>query len=76
MAHPKGATRCESPPQRRALTGFIGRKAQSDTIPARLSGLSDEHVNRTPEDVAWADFGTLGSYLEQLRQVSDAAFRG
>jgi hypothetical protein len=59
----------------RALATFVARKTEIDTILARLAGLSDDHFNRTPEDVTWADVGTLGSYLEQLRRVSDAAFQ-
>jgi hypothetical protein len=27
-----------------------------------------------PDEITWGDVGTLGSYLEGLRQVSDAAF--
>lgn len=58
-----------------ALAAFITRKTEIDTILARLTRLSDEHFNRTPEDVSWADVGTLGGYLEQLRRVSNAAFQ-
>lgn len=58
-----------------ALAAFITRKTEIDTILARLTGLSDEHFNRTPEDVTWADVGTLSGYVKGLREVSDAAFR-
>jgi hypothetical protein len=37
--------------------------------------LSAEHFNRAPDDVTWADVGTLGGYLKGLREVSDAAFQ-
>jgi hypothetical protein len=59
---------------RQTLNAFIARKAEIDSILARLSALSDEHFNTAPEDVTWADVSTLGSYLSGLRRVSDAAF--
>jgi hypothetical protein len=36
--------------------------------------LSAEHFNRAPDDVTWADAGTLTGYVKGLREVSDAAF--
>jgi hypothetical protein len=57
-----------------ALTAYITRKAAFDTILARLTALSAEHFNTSPDDVTWADVGTLGSYLDSLRRISDAAF--
>lgn len=57
-----------------ALAAFIARKAEIDAILTRLSALSDEHFNIAPEDVTWADVTTLGSHLDGLRRVSDAAF--
>jgi hypothetical protein len=63
-----------SPDNSGALGAFIARKTEIDTILARLAALSAEHFNRAPEDVSWADVGTLGRYLEGLREVADAAF--
>ena len=57
-----------------AVTAFIARKAEIDTILARLTAPSGEHFDTKPDDVTWAHVGTLGSYLEGLRGVSDAAF--
>ena len=56
------------------LAAFIARKAEIDTILARLAALSAEHFNCAPDEITWADVGTLDSYLERLREVSDAAF--
>jgi hypothetical protein len=58
-----------------ALAAFVARKAEIDTILTRLAALSAKHFNCTPDEIAWADVGTLGSYLERLREVSDAAFQ-
>jgi hypothetical protein len=57
-----------------ALNAFITRKAEIDTLLTRLTALSAEHFNHTPDSITWADVASLGSYLERLRQVSDAAF--
>ena len=64
----------KAPNNARTLAVFIARKAEIDTILARLTALSAEHFNCTPDEITWADVGTLGSYLERLRQTSDAAF--
>ena len=57
-----------------ALAAFIARKNEIDTILGRLATLSVNHFNRAPDDVLWADVGTLSGYLKGLREVSDAAF--
>jgi hypothetical protein len=57
-----------------ALAAFVARKIEIDTILAGLVALSADHFNCAPDEVTWADVGTLSSNLEGLRQVSDAAF--
>ncbi len=57
-----------------ALAAFIARKAEIDTILARLTALSSDHFSCEPETVTWADVGTLANYLKGLREISDAAF--
>ena len=64
----------QTPDNRDALSSFIARKQEIDTILARLTRLSNEHFNLAPDDVSWDDVGTLGCYLDGLRRVSDAAF--
>jgi hypothetical protein len=64
----------KSPDNSEALATFLARKTEIDTIVGRLVALSAEHFNRAPDDVSWADVGTLGGYLKGLREVSDAAF--
>jgi hypothetical protein len=58
----------------RAATTFIARKSEIDAILARLVRLSTVHFNRAPADVIWTDVGTMGSYVEVPRRVSNAAF--
>jgi hypothetical protein len=62
--HQYGATPMREPANdSTALATFIARKAEIDTILARLTPLSGEHFNRAPDTVSWGDAGTLGSYL-------------
>jgi hypothetical protein len=42
---------------------------------ARLQSLSDDHFNVQPEELTWADVGTLEHYAELLRRITDCAFR-
>ena len=57
-----------------ALAAFIAHKAEIDTILARLVALSADHFNQAPDDITWANVGTVGSYRDGLRKVSSAAF--
>jgi hypothetical protein len=57
-----------------ALAAFITRKSKIDMILARLTALSGDNFNCSPDAVNWAVVGTLGSYRERLRQVSDTVF--
>lgn len=41
---------------------------------ARLQALSDEHFHCHPDEINWADVGTLGHYAELLRRITDCAF--
>jgi hypothetical protein len=64
----------KAPNNSAALAACLTRKAEIDMIPARLAALSAEHFDCAPDKITRADVGTLGSYPERLREVSDAAF--
>ncbi len=57
-----------------ALAAFIGKKAEIDTMLARLQGLSDDHFNCHPDEVGWAMVGTLEHYASLLKRITDSAF--
>lgn len=57
-----------------ALAAFIGRKAEIDTMLARLAALSGDHFNASPEEVNWGHVGTLEHYASLLCQITDSAF--
>lgn len=57
-----------------ALAVFLGKKAEIDTMLARLAALSDDHFNASPDAVNWGHVGTLEHYASLLRQITDSAF--
>jgi hypothetical protein len=58
----------------KALAAFMARKAEIDTMLARLQGLSDEHFNTSPDEINWGYVGTLAHYATKLREITDSAF--
>ncbi|MTW18338.1 hypothetical protein GJ689_19230 [Rhodoplanes serenus] len=59
----------------KALDAFIARKAEIDTMLARLQALSDEHFEVHPDEVHWGHVGTLADYAELLKRITDSAFK-
>jgi hypothetical protein len=57
-----------------ALAAFVSRKAEIDTMLARLKALSDDHFGYSPDEVTWDHVGTLGYYAELLKRITDQAF--
>ena len=57
------------------LDAFIAKKAEIDTMLARLQTLSDEHFNWNPDEIDWGHVGTLGHYAELLKRITDSAFK-
>ena len=59
----------------KAITAFLGKKAEIDGMLARLASLSDDHFETHPDEINWGDVGTLNHYASLLRQITDSAFR-
>ena len=57
-----------------ALAAFVSKKAEIDAMLTRLQTLSDDHFGYAPDEVTWAHVGTLGSYAELLKRITDQAF--
>lgn len=57
-----------------ALNKFIATKAEIDAALARLTALSAEHFNASPDEVDWGHVGTINHYAGLLNQITDAAF--
>ena len=61
--------------RRNALDAYMARKAEIDTMLARLKALSDDHFNVGPDEVDWGHVGTLAHYAELLKRITDSAFK-
>lgn len=59
---------------RKAIDAFIAAKLQIDDMLERLKALSDDHFNTNPDEINWADVGTLDHYRAKLREICDSAF--
>lgn len=57
-----------------ALTAFIAKKAEIDTMLARLQTFSEDYFGADPERLNWADVGSLEYKANLLKQISDFAF--
>ena len=58
-----------------AVDAFLAKKAEVDTMLARLVNLSAHHFNTDPGTLHWGHVGNLEFYASQFRRVTDAAFR-
>jgi len=59
----------------KALATFMTRKAEIDTMLARLQTLSDEHFNANPDEIHWGHAGDLSDMAKTLREICDRAFQ-
>ena len=58
-----------------AVEAFLAKKAEIDTMLARLTALSAEHFKTEPETLHWGHVGNLEFYASLLKRVTDSAFR-
>ncbi len=65
----------DRPDNSKALDAFIAKKIEIDEMLERLTALSAEHFNVHPDEVHWGHVGTLQSYADLLRRISDSAFK-
>ena len=59
----------------KALAAFLTRKAEIDTLLARLQTLSDEHFEASPDEIHWGHVGDLADISKNLREICDRAFQ-
>ena len=71
----KARTRTAQSNEDALAAAFVSRKAEIDTMLARLQALSDDHFGYSPDDITWDHVGTLGYYAELLKRVTDSAFK-
>ena len=58
----------------KAITAFLGKKAEIDAMLERLTALSDDHFDTHPDEINWGHVGTLNHYRAKLREITDSAF--
>ena len=58
-----------------ALAAFVSRKAEIDTMLARLRALSDDHFGYSPDEITWSHAEGLAHYAELLKRITDSAFK-
>ncbi|WP_065091487.1 hypothetical protein [Rhizobium leucaenae] len=59
----------------KALNAFMAKKAEIDAMLARLAALSEDHFGAAPDSIHWGHVGDLAHYAEQLKNITDSAFR-
>jgi hypothetical protein len=57
-----------------ALAAFVSKKAEIDTMLARLQKLSDDHFGYGPHEITWSHAEGLAHYAELLKRITDQAF--
>jgi hypothetical protein len=58
-----------------ALAAFVARKAEIDTMLARLQALSDDHFGLGPDEVTWGHVALLDDYAGLLKRITERAFK-
>jgi len=58
-----------------AVDAFLAAKAEIDAMLKRLTDFSADHFGASPDEVNWGHVGTLRYYCDQLRTITDAAFK-
>ena len=52
----------------------MARKAEIEAMLARLTALSADHFETSPDEINWGHVGNLSHYASLLRQITDMAF--
>jgi hypothetical protein len=58
-----------------ALAAFVARKAEIDTMLARIQALSDDHFGLGPDEVTWGHVALLDDYAELLKRITERALK-
>jgi hypothetical protein len=57
-----------------ALAAFVSRKAEMDTMLARLRALSADHFGYSPDEITSSHVGTVEHFTDLLKRITDVAF--
>ena len=59
----------------RAVTAFMAKKAEIDAMLIRLSDVSADRFDVSPDTLHWGHVGNLEHYASLLKRITDAAFQ-
>lgn len=59
----------------KAIDAFLAAKAEIDAMLERLTALSANHFETSPDAINWGRVGTLNHYRDRLRDITDSAFK-
>jgi len=59
----------------KVLAAFIARKAEIDTMLARLQALSEDHFEAKPDEINWGHVGELADMSKNLCEICDRSFQ-
>ena len=59
----------------KALDAFIAAKVEIDAMLERLTALSADHFQNSPDEIHWGHVGTLNHYRAKLREITDSALK-
>ena len=59
----------------KALKEFIGIIGEFSERLAELKAFTDDHMGYEPDSINWGHVGTAGYFLEQLTELTDAAYK-
>ena len=59
----------------KAVAAFMAKKTEIDAMLVRLTDLSDDHFDVSPDTLHWGHVGDLAHYAELLKRITDAAFQ-
>ena len=64
----------QAPRQQPGTRRLYDEKAQIDAMLIRLTDLSADHFDVSPDSLHWGHVGNLECYAELLKRITDAAF--
>jgi len=61
--------------QEKALGEFVGKIGEINERLVELQEFTKDHMGYNPDEINWGHVGTAGWFLEQLTELTDAAYK-
>ena len=59
----------------KALDAFLAAKFEIDALLERLTALSADHFETSPDEINWGHVGTLHHYRTKFHEITESAFK-